>query len=169
MENTIEKENVSLQEESVSPLEELVGTLEAQNLVKSDIVIPAGQVRYTDGILYIAGSEYTMTELCHEQAAEKLGIPIGYYRKLRGEYPSLLEQNINGWLSKKEQTKYLMRTFSYPETGVENVCRAMLSNRYNILDNCDVLLAALKAIKEMEGMCRRAIQPASTSRQLYSV
>lgn len=131
-----------------NPLQEIVSTLEEQNKVKSDIVIPAGHVRYDDGFLHISGAGYRMTELCHEQAAEKLGIPISYYRKLRSEYPELLAENVNGWLGKKVQTKYLLRTFAYPETGVESVCRAMLSNRYNILDNYDVLLTALKAIKD---------------------
>lgn len=131
----------------INQLAELVETLEGQNKVKQDIVIPTSSIRYEGGILRIGeNDQYGLTELCHEQVSEKLGIPIGYYRRLRTEAPELLEQNINGWLGRKTQTKYLLRTFKYPD--VDNVCRAMLSNRYNILDNYDVLLTALKAIKE---------------------
>lgn len=134
----------------VSQLHELVTTLEAQNKIKTDIVVPAGHIRYSESTagLIVSDKKYTITELAHEQISEKLGIPIGYYRKLKTEAPDILEQNINGWLGKKSQTKYLLRTFSYSEAGIDNVCRAMLSNRYNILDNYDVLFVALKAIKE---------------------
>lgn len=142
-------DNIADIQVETNPLEELVGTLEEQNRVKSDIVLPAGSIRYSGGILHIGDSisdQYTPTELAHEQISEKLGIPIGYYRRLKSEAPEMLEQNINGWLGRKTQTKYLLRTFKYPD--VDSVCRAMLSNRYNILDNYDVLLVALKAIKE---------------------
>lgn len=150
-----------------NPLEELVGTLENQNKVKQDIVIPAGQIRYEGGILHLGDSisdQYTPTELAHEQISEKLGIPIGYYRRLKSEAPEMLEQNINGWLGRKTQTKYLLRTFKWPD--VDSVCRAMLSNRYNILDNYDVLLVALKAIKEA-GVNVRIQEAKVTEKRMY--
>ncbi len=151
----------------VNELEVLVDTLEQQNKVKSDIIIPAGHIRYEGGVLYTGDSvsdQYTPTELAHEQIAEKLGIPIGYYRTMRGTHEGLLEQNINGWLSKKETTKYLLRTFKYPDT--DNVCRAMLSNRYNILDNWDVLMTALKVIKEA-GVNVRIQEAKVTEKRMY--
>ena len=133
----------------INELQSLVTTLEKQQKVKTDIVLPANHIIYKDGMLNISGDQYIMSELANEQCAQKLGIPIGYYRTMKNGAPELLEQNINGWLNRKTSTKYLLRTFNYPQEDTDNICRAMLSNRYNILDNYDVLLTALKAIKDM--------------------
>lgn len=136
----------------VPVLQKLVSQLEYQNTVKQDIVVP-GYTMHFDGmseLLNISNHEYRLTEHCHDQISQKLEIPIGYYRKLRKEFPDLLASNINGWLSKKESAKYLLRTFNYDEAGTQNICRAMLSNRYNVMDNFDVLIAALDAIKKAQ-------------------
>lgn len=139
-------------EKVANPLISLVDTLQTQRDAKEDYVLPAGSISYNGetALLEVLGEnskieQYILTEHTHNQISEKLEIPKGYYRKMKSEYPQLLQDNINGWLSKKEKTKYLLRTFNYP--GQDKICRAMLSNRYNILDNYDVLVAALEAIK----------------------
>jgi hypothetical protein len=149
----------------VSPLVAIVDKLQEQAKARYDVVVPAGYVKYEDsGILTIAGEEYAVSELAHEQIGEKLEIPRSYYRKMKSEYPSLLSGNINGWLSKKEKTKYLLRTFKYADT--DNVCRALLSNRYNIIDNSDVLYAALEAIKDT-GIHVEIVKAEITEKRMY--
>ncbi len=138
--------------EGVNPLQSVITILDAQKKVKRDMIIPAGHMSYSAGsglLEVVNGAEieqYTITEHTHQQIADKLGIPRQYYRKLQSEYKDLLAENINMWLSKKEKTSYLLRTFNYPEG--EKVARAVLSNRYNIIDNWDVLVCALEAIKK---------------------
>lgn len=151
---TIEQE-VESRMSMMSPLGSIVQKLEYQNKIKEDRVVPTGHVRYDpgSGLLLVGASSieeigYSLTDVAHDQISEKLGIPRAYYHKLKTEFPQLLGENINGWLGKKEKTKYLLRTFNYGEEGVQNMCRAMLSNRYNILDNYDVLIAALEAIQK---------------------
>ena len=137
-------------ETTPNPLIGLVEKLEVQKNLKHDLVVPAGHISYSAdmGKLIIAGeSNYSLTDHAHDQIGQKLEIPNSYYRRMKSEYPDLLAQNINGWLSRKEKMKYLLRTFKFPTEGQDHVCRAMLSNRYNILDNYDVLIAALEAVK----------------------
>lgn len=151
-----------------SPLAKLVDTLEYQNKIKADYVIPAGSVRYDglEGLLNINGYEYGMTDHTHDQFGTKLEIPAGYYNRMRNSNQLLLASNINSWLSKKENTKYLLRTFEYGEDGIQNICRAMLSNRYSIMDNFDVLVAALEAIKKT-GIHVEIVKAEVTERRMY--
>jgi hypothetical protein len=146
------------------PLEVLVDQLQEQAKAKYDVVVPAGYVKYDGGLLSIAEEDYRVSELAHEQIGEKLEIPRSYYKKMKSEYPELLSDNINGWLSKKEKTRYLLRTFKYADT--DNVCRALLSNRYNIMDNSDVLYAALEAIKNT-GIHIEIVKAEITERRMY--
>lgn len=139
---------------TINPLETLVATLEKQNIEKRDMIVPAAKITYRDGQLWVQQKgfddmvAYDATQTFHNQVSDKLGIPKKYYERMMVEYPALLEENINGWLSKGEATKYLLRTWE--KTGDEaNIVRAFLSNRYKLLDNYDVLFAALDAIKEM--------------------
>ena len=155
-----------------TPYEKLVDTLEYQKGLKNDWVVPAGHIHYDplDGLLHMATEaedyKYHITESAHQQLAAKLEIPQAYYRRMRSEYPNLLASNINGWLSKKEQTKYLLRAFHYSEEGVQNICRAILSDRYSILDNRDVLVTALQAIKET-GIHVEIVKAELTEKRMY--
>lgn len=152
-----------------SPLEKIVEQLEFQKSIKRDYVVPSDHIRY-DGLtgLLSAGTEnqWKLTEHCHSQVAQKLEIPMGYYKRMKGDHPDLLALNINGWLSRKEKTKYLLRTFNYGDENITNLCRAMLSDRYSILDNWDVLIAALEAIKKT-GIHVDVIKAEVTERRMY--
>lgn len=156
-----------------NPLVNLIGTLNQQQEQKNDIVTKGAKITYRDGQLWIQenGPEFTgfrgyaPTELCHAQIAEKLGIPKGYYDRMMKDYPELLSYNINMWLAKDERIKYLLRTFN---VGTENmnIARALLSDRFKILDNWDVLHTALKAIKEM-GVKVEITKACVTEKKMY--
>jgi hypothetical protein len=169
---TIEQE-IDSRMNTMSPLGAIVEKLEYHNKIKEDRVVPSGHVRYDpgSGLLLVGASSieesgYNLTDVAHDQISEKLGIPRSYYQKMKTEYPQLLGDNINGWLGKKEKTKYLLRTFDYKENGIQNTCRAMLSNRYNILDNYDVLIAALEAIQKT-GIDVEIVKADITDRRMY--
>lgn len=135
-------------------LADLVLTLEDQRKTKKDMILKGSTITYRDGKLHVQDGkgaavkffDYAPTDLCHNQIATKLGIPTKYYDRMMQDYPELLEYNINLWLAKDERIKYMLRTFGAEGTGV---ARALLSDRYHILDNYDVLFTALEAIKKM--------------------
>ena len=124
-------------------LEQLVGTLEMQNEIKSDWVVSADKLEYRNGILHLTETTkprrgqlevsptglihpYTPTAICHDQIATKLNIPRNYYQRMLAEFPTLLEDNINGWfkhMSKDAQVNYLLRTFNYTGTPVARKVR----------------------------------------------
>lgn len=134
-------------------LQNLVNKLELQKESKRDLVLPAGNlIMNADGKLEVIGHPsldvpvFEPNRLCESQIATKLGIPSGYYQKMKQSVPDLLATNVNGWLKHEPAKQYLLRSFQLPESI--GTARAFLSDRYNIIDNYDVLFAALDAIKK---------------------
>ena len=163
-------------EKTTNPLVDLVALLRDQQKVKNDIVAKGAKITYKDGKIWVqegkAGESftgftgYTPTSLCHDQIAAKLGIPKPYYEKMQVSYPELLAYNINSWLAKDEKIKYLLRTFKGGAEQEMNIARAMLSDRFHILDNYDVLFTALDAIKEM-GVKVQITKAQVTDKRMY--
>lgn len=127
----------------------LVDLLESQNEIKKDYLSPTGQMFFLDGKLHMTHAGQTIqfnpTDHFHGQAAEKLGIPKGYYDRMKGRALNLLDQNVNHWLS-DEGKNMLVRTFDGHDDQ-PGVARAMLSDRYSMIDNYEVLLETLDAIR----------------------
>lgn len=134
-----------------SELTTLVEKLEKRNELKRDFVSPASKLLWEpDGGLIVKTEEadllYKPSDLFKTQIAEKLGIPMAYFRKMEAHVPALLSQNVNGWLDTRQRERFLVRGLEKYETN-ENVGRAFLSSNYNIIDDYDVLFSALEAIK----------------------
>ena len=92
----------------------------------------------------------SMTDWAHSQVANKLDIPLKYYRRMREHSPELLARNINEWMPEKDaKSKLLLRT-------LDGKVRAVLSDRYKILDNHDLLLSCLEEFKDMGAELHRA-------------
>lgn len=148
-------------------LENLVKALQQQNYEKRDFVVNANRITMTDGKLVVvnnnsnpelaailkstgisSGESLTLQPLehCHTLLANRLDIPKVYYNKVLEASPSLLDANVNYWLM-QSKSNYYLRTFVNDEKGT-GFARAILSDRYFTLDNYDVLLAALEAIRE---------------------
>lgn len=87
--------------------------------------------------------KFTLNELAHQQIASRLQIPYRYYQKMREEYPSLLDDNINSWFMKVPERR-MVRT-------MDGNVRAFLSDRYRRLDNLELCGAVLPIIQEMKG------------------
>ena len=66
---------------------------------------------------------------------------------MKNKAPSILQDNVNGWLGMIPNKKFLVRTLE-TEADRDNFGRAFLSDSYNIIDDYDVLFAALEAIKK---------------------
>jgi hypothetical protein len=63
---------------------------------------------------------------------DKLGIPVGYLRRLREEHLSLYDANVNGWLERQPGRQLLLRTLRGQDAESVGVARAVLSERYGL-------------------------------------
>jgi hypothetical protein len=142
-------------------LDDLAVLLRDQQARKVDIVAPAGAIRAERGRLVVDGTApvlgpdgvtmstgiYTPTDVCDQGVADKLGIPAAYLRRTRELRPELYDANVNGWLAGDER-RFLLRCLR-PAAGTgPGAARAFLSDGYKIIDNLDVLLAALDGVRQ---------------------
>jgi hypothetical protein len=155
-------------------LTDLVGILKTQQARKLDMVVPASKIRSREGNLVVKGAEAVITEdgvtttdgiyrptaVADEGIASKLNIPLTYVRRLRLERPDIYDANVNAWLAGKvivkggertvvaapDERSFLLRTFRGDEGG-EGVLRGVLSDKFAIYDNLDVLMAALDGVR----------------------
>lgn len=137
---------------NIEQLQGLLATLEAQEEMKNDLVASSKKhLSFVKGQLIVIDKKkkitFTPTNHFHKQVADKLGIPKPYYDKILSEGISLLDDNVNHWLN-DEDKNYLVRTFKAGAHNYNNVARAFLSDRYGIIDNHQVLVEALDAIKQ---------------------
>lgn len=145
-------------------LEELLPLLQEQQAAKVDVVASASSIRAHDGMVELFGVTpvvdergvttvdglYRPTGAADGQIADKLGIPVRYLRRLRErERWDLYDGNVNGWLHgpidtvtdlpEPDDRSFLLRLFTGTGQGQPGVLRAMVSDRYGIIDNLDVL------------------------------
>ncbi len=88
------------------------------------------------------GDPHPITRPCHDQIAEKLEIPIKYYRRMEAEAPELLAENVNAWIDRNERDFFIRRLGSS--------VRAFLSDRYRVIDHLDFLYCALNELQGHE-------------------
>jgi len=129
-------------------LQALIEELERQRPMKWDekidsphlgMVLAENQVRFQ-----INGKDnpFFITKPCHIQIAERLDIPIKYYAKMENEAPALLAENVNTWLKEKTKEVFIR--------GLGDSIRALLSDRYRVIDHLDVLYCALNELQAYE-------------------
>lgn len=124
-----------------------------------------------DGVTTVDG-HYVPTAVCDEGIADKLTVPVSYVKRLRADRPDLYDANVNGWLhgadalmgawyGDEDQRRrdmlrpgfdadgrsFLLRAFR-GDDGENGIARAFLSDRYAMMDNLDVLMAALDGIRD---------------------
>lgn len=151
-------------------LAELVTELKNQNMQKKDFVVPANLLSMENGQLVVNNynSNDSLSKLLnevgiqsndsgklilsclpivHQNLSDKLEIPRKYYNRLTGISDNeLIDANVSYWL-KNMKGNIFLRTFVDKEKN-EGFARAILSDRYNVIDNFDVLIATLDAVKE---------------------
>ncbi|RUL86982.1 DUF932 domain-containing protein [Tautonia sociabilis] len=81
-----------------------------------------------------------LKDTAHGQLAERLGIPKVYYDRMREEAPTLFDANVNHWLASSEDRR-LVRT-------LDGRARAILSDRYRVLDNLDLASVAVPVLQD---------------------
>lgn len=79
---------------------------------------------------------YPLTHHGHQQLAEKTGIPFRYYEAMQGaRFYDLVAENVNRWLSVQADRR-LVRV-------ADGKVRAVLSDRYRVLDNYDLAMLVM--------------------------
>ena len=137
---------------------------------KDDLVVPGAALRLDEsgrdlGIIrsteHDALSAFRLTDTAHGCLSSRLNIPKAYYDRMRTEAPELLSWNVNNWLA--DSKRHLVRTLnpakqplaplgeSQPVDGPAT-CRAILSERYKIIDNDLVMERLFPILQEQVGM-----------------
>jgi hypothetical protein len=126
----------------------LVKQLERQKENSLDLIVDGSTLKAipdeNDGIRLAIPEygEYLFTNWAHGQLADKLGIPRKYYERMKTKGKSeLLAENINAWLGERERR--LIRI-------LDGKIRAILSDRYRMMDNYDLLFLALDEFRRKE-------------------
>ncbi|MFI9835206.1 DUF932 domain-containing protein [Streptomyces sp. NPDC051913] len=146
-------------------LTDLVRILEDGEDRKLDVIAPASALRMHEGNVHVEGVEsqitasgvtrvdgiYRPTAVADEGISDKLRIPLAYLRRMRAENVPLLDENVNAWLREGPERRFMLRAFRSADSGAmpgEGVARALLSDSYKLMDNLDMLLAALDGVKQ---------------------
>lgn len=147
----------------------LAKELERQKESRMDVIVPSNEIFAQPTVDDVnmnflvpaeGGSQMQvmpLTDWAHSQVAGKLDIPLKYYRRMREQAPELLARNINEWMptknkelmSKPKDQKMLLRT-------LDGNVRAVLSDRYKIMDNHDLLLRSLEEFQNVGAELHRA-------------
>lgn len=131
-------------------LENLAAELSRQSKMKRDFIADSRQITINESADLFSlmpkqdmneGLNFDMSELFHRQLGASLKIPANYYRKMQDEFPALLAENVNGWLSRSNK-KHTIRT-------LDGKARAFLSDRYRRIDNYAIAKGTLPIIAEM--------------------
>lgn len=94
----------------------------------------------TEGQLLAEG----VTQHTHRQIGSHLGIPAGFYDRLKDKHPGILLANVNGLMAKEpEDGKRLVRT-------LDGNARAFLSDRYRPLENEELAEAVLPVLNDLQ-------------------
>lgn len=139
-----------------------------------DMIVPANRIRMTETGHFVideapipeqlaeqmeeeittegsADLPYQMLKLAHRHLTNKLPIPAfkRAYDFMRSDEPELLSDVVNTYLQKSDK-RWLVRTLRpIEEDGSRGIIRAVLSDRYQMIDNYDVFLAAAQAVRRM--------------------
>jgi hypothetical protein len=122
--------------------------MEGGKLSLRDFGFKADMTSFLDSIGVTSSNEetiFSLTKNCKEDVSSKLGIPSKFYQRLETSQTDMLDYNVSELL-KREPGTYFLRSFQSDDgTGI---ARAFLSDSYRVIDNLDVLTAALSSIKD---------------------
>lgn len=139
-------------------LKSLVEVLEVQKVKKYDVLVKTSKINASQkGIVILDAPvngekkdlHLSLTATAHSQVSQKLNIPKGYYDRMFEQAPELWENSLNTWFSNSNDLTgktHFVRNFLGDKDDV-NLMRAFLSDRFNPIDNFEVLTQALETIR----------------------
>jgi len=125
-------------------LVEMATELARQQDSKRDYIADSRRIELNplDGKLHMEGHEpMGLQRNAERQLATFTGIPQKYYDRMP---ETLRAWNVNHWL-KSEHSKRMVRT-------IDGNCRALLSDRYRVIDNAPVVESVLPVLAERQDM-----------------
>lgn len=155
-----------------SDLATLAQVLKDQHATKLDVIVPANRLSIShetgEAIVMVDGAAVDLTDegvtsrtaalwptqVFDEGLSQKLNIPLAYLHRMRHNRADLYAANVNGWLhgladEGPDPRSFMVRAFARPEGGgLDGVARALLSDTYKVMDNLDVLHAALDGVRK---------------------
>jgi len=96
-----------------------------------------------------ANHSFRMSDIAHGALSRRLEIPKAYYDRMRNDHPGLLAENVNTWM--RDSSNHLIRTVGNPD-GSPPTCRAILSEKYKIIDNDQVMEKLFPVLHEQQSM-----------------
>ena len=134
---------------------ELATEIERQSQTKRDMIADTRKLELIP--VYSSGGNRAMMEvkngtterfpiqpLAHKQIAERTGIPSKYYDRMLEHNPQLLATNVNAWFQNNPE-KRMVRT-------LDGAMRSFNSDRYQRLDNFEVMATALPILLHTPGI-----------------
>jgi len=152
-------------------LTELAREIQRQEDTKADYIVPTTRMevrtRPEQGGLQLAienGGDMTFSigQVAHEQLSSHYDIPKRYYDRMLDLSPGLLATNVNYWLKKTEERRFVR--------VMDGNMRAFLSDKFRPLDNPLIAAAALPVLGELANTSNLGLQVVSaqiTERRLY--
>ena len=149
-------------------LTELAAKIEANRSLKRDYIADTRDMRMLvqdDGATALefpdgaggARATFPVLSTAHDQIGDRTGIPARYYDRMLAEDPELLATNVNAWFARKPARR-MVRTLG-------GDARALLSDRYQRVDNEHIAEVALPVLAELPGVQFPSCEV--TDRRLY--
>lgn len=120
-----------------------------------------------------AAITYRTLYQAHRQLHERLHSQTGgkrwwgYYKHMLEEAPHLLAENVNHWL-RNDSRNYFVRSFRPEDDEGNGILRAVLSDRYRVMDNLDLLFTLLQTLKREAGGMQVNVKSCDlTDRRMY--
>ena len=134
----------------------LANEIQSVAALRQDFVAPSDKIRMTSKMeLETQNGDlnkiFGLTDIAHQGIARRLDIPKPYYDRMRTEQPHLLADNVNTWLRDGDQ-RHMLRTLDSFDQLTPPICRAVLSERYRIIDNDFVMNGLMPILMEEPGM-----------------
>ena len=136
-------------------IDKLAQEVSRQQSAKRDFVLDTRDIRMNmDGKLMIEQPNgetelFGITDDAHLQVANYLGINQKYYQKMQAHEPGLLAVNVNQWFQRTEKP---FNAEARMLRVLDGNVRAFLSNRYQRIDNYDLLSALMPVFSEFPGL-----------------
>lgn len=101
-------------------------------------------------LAHMTGSTLSLDDNAYSQLLAKLDIPKAYANRCSASIPGLLDDNVNGWLAHESEKSngrdFLLRTYRDKDDPLSLRARAVLSSRYGLIDNYQLMKIVLEEV-----------------------